>query len=475
MKRIALAILAIAFVIGSVAPSFAVEMQARGSWRAAASWYDFDGENSDLDNGETFRARQRARVWFDFIANENLKAVLGLEIGDVTWGNGAGKLGTDDDTAIEVKHAYIDFNVPNTQVNIKAGLQGIYIPGNLGSPILDDDAAALMVSAPVNDMVSVAAGWIRSYDLDDDTKGIYNYGKDNDDDTDTEYGWEGHTSGDEVDTLALLVPVNADGFSVTPYFLYTMIGKNAIAYEDDGDEAYLTTVNTLLGLQLADDFDFNDALGNISDDATMWHAGFSAQIDMFDPIVVLMDAAYGSLALEGTTNDIDVRGYFFDLAVDYKMDFMTPELFFYYTSGADDDKDEISVFPSISADLTFSTFLMDGAALGECELYNSDPSDLPMWAIGLKLKDINLVEDLSHTFTIYYAQGTSDKDGWYGKTFAEDDSLVEVNFDTKYQIYDELAAYVELGYINFDWDKSADHESSTEDAYKAALGIKYDF
>jgi hypothetical protein len=468
MKRIALAILAIAFVIGSVAPSFAVEMQARGSWRAAASWYDFDGENSDFDNGETFRARQRARLWFDFIANENLKAVLGLEIGDVTWGNGAGKLGTDDDTAIEVKHAYIDFNVPNTQVNIKAGLQGIYIPGNLGSPILDDDAAALMVSAPVNDMVSVAAGWIRSYDLEDSTTGLYNSTDDN-----------GINGGDEVDTLALLVPVNADGFSVTPYFLYTMIGKNAIAYEDDDDpnddyDGYLPIADQIVDLKLGNDT-FMGILGGVDDDATMWHAGFSAQIDMFDPIVVLMDAAYGSLALEGTTNDIDVRGYFFDLAVDYKMDFMTPELFFYYTSGADDDKDEISVFPSISADLTFSTFLMDGAALGECELYNSDPSDLPMWAIGLKLKDINLVEDLSHTFTIYYAQGTSDKDGWYGKTFAEDDSLVEVNFDTKYQIYDELAAYVELGYINFDWDKSADHESSTEDAYKAALGIKYDF
>jgi hypothetical protein len=466
MKRIALAILALAFVIGSVAPSFAVEMQARGSWRAAASWYDFDGEDSDEGNGETFRARQRARVWFDFIANENLKAVLGLEIGDVTWGNEAGVLGTDDDTAIEVKHAYIDFNIPSTQINVKAGLQGIYIPGNLGSPILDDDAAALMVSAPVNDMVSVAAGWIRSYDLEDNTQGIY-------DDVES-------TSGDEVDTLALLVPVNADGFSVTPYFLYTMIGKNAIAYEDDDDpndyDGYLPIADQIVDLKLGNDT-FMGILGGVDDDATMWHAGFSAQVDMFDPIVVLMDAAYGSLALEGTTNDIDVRGYFFDLAVDYKMDFMTPELFFYYTSGADDDKDEISVFPAINADLTFSSFLMDGAALGECELYNSDPSDLPMWAIGLKLKDINLVEDLSHTFTIYYAQGTSDKDGWYEKKFAEDDSLIEVNFDTKYQIYDELAAYLELGYINIDWDDSKVHADAgdAEDLYKAALGIKYDF
>ncbi|GAU08823.1 outer membrane homotrimeric porin [Desulfoplanes formicivorans] len=468
MKRIALAILVIAFVIGSVAPSFAVEMQARGSWRAAASWWDFDGKD-DANNGETFRARQRARLWFDFIANENLKAVLGLEIGDITWGDSNGKLGTDSNEAIEVKHAYFDFNIPNTQVNIKAGLQGIYIPGNLGSPILDDDAAALMVSAPINDMVSVAAGWIRSYDLDDDTKGIYDYDKDTADakDDDNPSGIAG-TSGDEVDTLALLVPVNGDGFSVTPYFLYTMIGKN--------------TVEELPIAEILDDAvkksgikdDLGEALGGVDDDATMWHAGFSAQIDMFDPIVVLTDFAYGSLALEGTTQDIDVRGYFFDLAVDYKMDFMTPEVFFLYTSGADDDKDEISVFPHISGDLNFSTLIFDGSPFTEGDLYD-DPAALPMWALGLKLKDINLVEDLSHTFTIYYAQGTSDKDGWYGKTFAEDDSLVEVDFDTKYQIYDELAAYLELGYASFDWDKSADHTNDAEDIYKAAIGIKYDF
>jgi hypothetical protein len=302
-----------------------------------------------------------------------------------------------------------------------------------------------MVSTPINDMVSVAAGWIRSYDLDDGTHEAA------DPTTGVPY-----TEKDEVDTLALLVPVNADGFSVTPYFLYTLIGQN-----------------TIDNLVITDQVGVNGSPW--TDDATMWHAGFSGQLDMFDPIVVLMDAAYGSLALETAGNDIDVKGWFFDLAVDYKMDIMTPELFFYYTSGAGDDSDEISVFPAINADMTFSSFLMDGSALGECGQYNSDPAGLPMWALGLKLKDINFIEDLSHTFTIYYAQGTSDKDGWYGNTFAEDDSLIEVNFDTKYQIYDELAAYLELGYINIDWDDTKIHATDAEDLYKAALGIRYDF
>lgn len=424
MKRIALAILAIAFVIGSVAPAFAVEMQARGSWRAAGTFYD----NADFDDDggeETFRAQQRARVWFDFIANENLKAVLGLEIGDVTWGgNNAATVGNDgalgtDGVNIEVKHAYLDFNLPNTSVNIKAGLQPIYIPGNLGSLILDDDAAALMISAPINDMISITGGWIRAIDNADQTQG----------------GLVAVQEGDEWDTFALLVPVTADGFSVTPYLLYSMIGENVYGGEDD---------------------------------TTMYHAGFSAKVDMLDPIVIMTDFAYGSVDWDYVGTDVDQSGFIFDLAVDYKMDFMTPELFMWYVSGDDDDSD-LDVMPVISPDFTASTFGFDGSALGEGNLLNGDVTNLPSWAIGFKLKDMSFVEDLSHTFTILYAKGTSDENSlvW----FDEKDSMIEVNFDSKYQIYDELAAYLELGYINFDMDDDTNEDS----AYKAALGIRYDF
>ena len=458
MKRIALAILAIAFVIGSVAPSFAVEMNARGSWRAAASWWDYSNDDADYKD-ETFRARQRARIWFDFVANENLKAVLGLEIGDITWGSGGsvgrssgGGLATDG-VNIETKHAYIDFTVPNTSVNIKAGLQPIYIPGNLGSPIMDDDAAALMISAPINDMVSIAGGWVRAVDLSDGT-------------SDSGFA-AGASNKDEYDTFALLVPVNADGFSVTPYLLYSMIGQNVgidTFWANSVDNGVIDQLNDVLNAAGLADL-------KMTDDATMWHAGFSTKVDMFDPIVLMMDAAYGSMSTDTNYGDLDVKGYFFDLAVDYKMDFMTPELFFYYTSGADDDDDTISVFPAISPDVNFSTFGTDGSALGEGDVLFDTPAAAPIWAIGLKLKNISLIEDLSHTFTLYYAKGTSDEDSLYADTFDEKDSLIEVNFDTKYQIYDELAAYLELGYINFDFDD----EDSTDSAYKAALGIRYDF
>ena len=438
MKHLSLAVLALIFVIVSATSSFAVELQARGTWRVAGSWYDRGGD----DGAETFRARERARVWFNFIANENLKAVLGLEIGDITWGyNKAGNVGKStggalgtDGVNIETKHAYIDFKIPSTEVKVRAGLQGIIIPGNLGSLVLDDDVSALMVSAPINDMFGVTAGWIRPYDENDGTSGT-------------------NVSGDEYDTLALMFPVRGDGFSVTPYMLYSMIGQEVMNNH--------SMRNTL---SLIDD---------ATDDATMWHTGFSAKLNMFDPITVMTDFVYGSLSTKVDNDDFNAQGFVFDLAVDYKLDFMTPELFFWYISGEDDDSDNSEIMPTISPNFLVSSFGFDGSKIGEGTAFGGGPvsgldaTTLPSWAIGLKLKKISLIQDLSHTFTIYYAKGTSDKDA--GTDFDEEDSLVEINLDSKYQIYKELAAYLELGYLS----DLADGED--ERAYKCALGIRYDF
>ncbi len=414
MKRIALAILAVAFVLASVAPSFAVELQARGSWRVVGSFYDdvdFDGTKKD----ETFRAQQRARIWFDFVAHENLKAVLGLNIGNTRWGDPTnnGDIGSAS-RVIGVKHAYLDFNLPNTEINVRAGKQDFATPGNFGSTVLDDDVTGLVISAPVNDMVTITGGWLRSLDLIDGTQGG-NAGSD-----------------DEVDTLVVMVPVTADGFSVTPYFLYTMGGKRTYGG---------------------------------SDDASLWHFGFSAEINLLDPVVILTDFTYGSQSEEFGGNELKTSGFVFDLAVDYKMDFMTPEVFFWYGSGEDTDTDS-NVFPTIAPGVSWSTFGTDDSAVGESGILG-DPTRLPIWAIGFRLKDLTFMENLSHTFTAYYAKGTSD-DGTFW--FDEDDALIEINVDSKYQIYDELAAYVELGYISLDLDGV-----DTDPAYKCALGLKYDF
>ena len=62
------------------------------------------------------------------------------------------------------------------------------------------------------------------------------------------------------------------------------------------------------------------------------------------------------------------------------------------------------------------------------------------------------------------------------------DHAFEVNFDHKYQIYENLAAVLELGYINMDLDRSTwkrnvstNGHHKTDDAWKAQLSFQYKF
>lgn len=96
---------------------------------------------------------QRLRLYFTFVGSPNLKVVTKFEIGDTTWGdpglaasqlgqragqNGGGNIGADN-VAIEVKNAYLEFNVPNTPSTAIMGIQTITL---LNSWIIDDDFSA---------------------------------------------------------------------------------------------------------------------------------------------------------------------------------------------------------------------------------------------------------------------------------------------------------------------------------------------
>ncbi|MBU1248800.1 MAG: hypothetical protein KKB70_08880, partial [Proteobacteria bacterium] len=67
----------------------------------------------------------------------------------------------------------------------------------------------------------------------------------------------------------------------------------------------------------------------------------------------------------------------------------------------------------------------------------------------------------------------------YGQTLTEKDSLWEFDLNTKYQIYDELSAVVNMGYINADFDESVwteiGNNNKEEDAAKVVVGVEYKF
>ncbi|MDO9584503.1 MAG: outer membrane homotrimeric porin [Desulfomicrobium sp.] len=436
MKRFALVALLAAMLFGVASSASATELKVKGNLDVYGMWSanlrDFDSDKGDADN---YYTTQRMRVYFDFVASENLKAVLGLEM-NTDWGQGAdGDWGTDGTNIMRVKHAYMDFNFPDTKINVKAGLQSIKLPGIFGNPVFDDDAAALVVSAPINDMFGLTVGYTRGADYKD------NY--------DT-----GSYSSDNVDMAFLLAPVKLDGFAITPYFGYAWIGDNVNA---TGQQALTgATASKLLA----------------SDDATVWVLGANAKLTMFDPLTIAADLIYG----EGDSNDYETKGWYSALAASYKMDMMVATLFGTYATGADKGTDDDylpglaqtwMLTPYIGGARAFSTGASNaGFATGTL---GEGIDGTGIWTVGLKLDKISFVDKLSHALTIAYAEGTSDKDA--GRNFDEKDSAWEVYFVNQYMIYENLAAINELGYFA----PNLKGVSGEDDSYFATIGFSYKF
>ena len=123
------------------------------------------------------------------------------------------------------------------------------------------------------------------------------------------------------------------------------------------------------------------------------------------------------------------------------------------------------------------------------------------WGIGLRIHDLSFVEDLKHSFRVAYwggtnspamakyvnssygwqnfnADGYGEKDGPYLTT---NDGLLEFNLVNSYQIYENLEANLELGYIvnmmdDDTWKRSYRNDSyKKQDAWKAQLIFAYSF
>jgi hypothetical protein len=157
-------------------PAFAVTADMTGTLAVRGiATNNFDG-NSDAQD-HTRGMDQRFRLFTSVAANENVKAVLGLEVDNVygrtdggaaakapttltdsngdtvvipgtpatAGGKDLGAMGTDDATKLEIKHLYLDFKIPSLGTNFKAGSQ----PFKFGRGIvISVDAAGLVITHP---------------------------------------------------------------------------------------------------------------------------------------------------------------------------------------------------------------------------------------------------------------------------------------------------------------------------------------
>ncbi len=431
MKRFALVALLAAMLFGVASSASATELKVKGNLDVHGMWSanlrDFDSDTADADN---YYTSQRMRTYFTFQANENLKAVLGVEINNV-WGDDD-LWGADRVDTMRVKHAYIDFIFPDTAINVKAGIQAIALPSVFGHPVFDDDGGALVVSAPINEMFAVTAGY---------TRGVDNFNNYN-------VNWNGTAfvddeyNKDNVDMAFLAAPITLDGFSITPYFAYGWLGQNS-------GYSY-----------------------NATDDSTVWVLGANAKLTLFDPLTFAADLIYG----QGDNDEYDTKGWYGALAASYKLEMLTATLFGTYATGADEDADEDNLLPTLAEGWALTPYLGGARAFatGASDGFASDTlgvgnDGLGLWTVGLQLTDINFVENLTHALTVAYAEGTGDEDA--GVLFDEKDSGWEVYMVNKYMIYENLAAINELGFFSLDHDDMDD----TDNSYFATVGFQYKF
>ena len=496
MKKLLSLVVAAGMLMGSSVGASATDIKVKGRFDFGFGLYD--GTNfAKHDNEENFDALQRFRTQVDFIASESLKGVAAFEVGNTYWGygggatwgtgngagyNAGGAMGSDG-ISIEVKHMYLDWLVPQTDLQVRMGIQPFALPravtradGEDGGYVLDDDLAGILLSYNFNENFGANLGWFRPWD------GSVNKQSER---TEQYQNFTAFKNADKVDLFALTLPMEfKNQFSFTPYATYALIGENAdfnptgttINFDDYGLGSFLTA---------------NGALGDGGD---AWWAGFAFDFTYLDPFVAALDFTYGSYSADDTNNrgiaSPDRSGWVAIGKLGYKLDYFTPIMFGWYGSGSDDiSKDGLDgIMPFLSPDWGLTSFGWSNAHFGGREyLIGATPAGT--WAIGLGLEDIKFIERLTSQLRVLYFRGTSDTDALgsdsaaafyqYG-VLGKDDSGIEVNLDNVINVYENLDMFVELAYIHLSLDNEAkisngDNIDTNNNAWKSYVGFTYSF
>ena len=508
MKKILTLMLAAGMLLGAASGAKAIDFKASGEWLVGFGLGDGslikDVDNKKYHHNDTFNAGQRVRLQLDAVASESLSGTVFFEIGDQMWGNAeesGAALGADGQI-VKVKNAYIDWMVPNTDLKLRMGLQAVAMPNVAGgSAIMDGDAAAVVASYQFNDNVGLTALWMRP--LNDNYAGRV-YG-------DREDYQKNYL--DNMDLFALMLPLKFDGVELTPWAMYGMQGKNTRFNEGEVETADGALSVTLPGYLPGMNFG-PGGLGKTSKAyGSMFWAGLPVAITAFDPLNIEFDINYGYVEAMGRYDVLKrgtdwVRGnskregWLVKALVEYKMDWGTPGIFGWYASGDDGNvKNGSERLPSIAGAGNFTSFMGDGnLAWGTgYNFYDNNLTYAGTWGIGLQIADVSFVEDLKHTFRVAYWGGTNSPSmvkymgsgvAWNDTTATQDgpylttnDGLLEFNLVNSWQIYENLEANLELGYIvnmmdKDTWDKSYITEKrnwSKQDAWKAQLIFAYTF
>lgn len=374
---------------------------------------------SGFGDGDEFEAGQRVRLQLDAVASEALSGEVFFEIGGHKWGkaatggSGGTALGADQVDTIKLRRAFIDWVVPQTDLKIRMGLQGMALPSfTTQSMVFNDDVAGIVASYKFNDNVSLSAIWARPYND--------NYAPD----STTHYQNRGGFL-DNVDAFSLVLPLSFDGIKVTPWAMYAALGPNfwSKTTSDGGIPSELADWGTSKrwisagmfpagGARHKDGTAANDGEGGrrLTSYGNAWWFGLTGDVTALDPFRIAWDINYGSVVWpdDGRLNR---QGWLASLLFEYKLDWGIPGIYGWYGSGDDSAPSNGSErMPSVSTDNTnngFSDFAMNGAPWWHSREGVLSYNMTGTWGIGVRLKDVSFVEDLKHTLWINLMGGTN--------------------------------------------------------------------
>lgn len=523
MKKVAILMLAAGMVMATCVNSNAINFKIKGSFQFAFDYINggsFMGKTRAGNNvigqqwaamhqgRDSFEAIQRLHLQMEAVASESLSGTVFFEIGEQRWGMASqgGALGADGDM-VKVKQAYIDWLVPGTELKLRMGLQGVRLPGfALDNPVFNDDVAGITASYTFNKNVGLTALWLRPY---------------NDNYVDS-YGSSSQSNFmDNMDLFVLSLPVRGDGFKVTPWVMGGAMGPHTGRVDKNGGHSFY---NPSSGGQALDGLSIRDGLAPAAfsssrgkqgiwpdEYASMFWGGITGQMDLFSPFRLTADFIYG--AVDYGRSELNRHGWFGMLLAEYELDWATPGIYGWYFSGDDDNPhngSERLPYIATTNNLTnsLSTFGYRGNPImgGGKGVLGVNPNGT--WGVGFRLKDMSFLEDLKHTFRVNFFGGTNDtkmaayitgRDGLddggraiyrnntdfnsFGTYLTTADTGIEINFDSTYQMYDNLKFICELGYIHLwldkdVWGEAGGYEGNSlnyKDAWKASLNVIYSF
>ena len=470
MKKLSLLLLTAALLLSASVPAAAVDFKARGQWLMNFDYGQhgaFTGGSGSYGYGvqqeDNFEARQRLRLQLEAVASEALSGTLALEIGDQLWGRGVdGAAMGADGTVVEVKHAYLDWMIPGADIQVRMGIQPLELPGmTAGSQVLADDVAAISLTAHLSESADLTTFWARPYN--DNFAGTT----------------QGNRSGvrdsllDNMDLFGLVLPLRLEGVNLTPWAVYGMIGPNTFRSES-GFGRYGASFDMYRGGMLpvggASHRERLSSWGNV------WWAGLTGELVLWDPFRLAWDAVYGSVRHDDAS--AARRGWIASLLAEYKLDWVTPGIYGWYASGDNgnrgDGSERLPVLSLSGSDNDFSHFAFSGNPnIGrECAVGWSMAGT---WGVGLRLKDISVIEDVKQSLRVNVIGGTNSPgmarwlsseglgansgsfgvSGMEGLYLTTRDVALEVGLSSYTKIYENMTVGIEAAYMALWLDKSS--------------------